>query len=352
MAQVETETLYWVLWIPTYTHKNFEQHIVNKSVETDISDNKNYPQPLKVELIGKDIELTLSEITTNKSYFKKVTTTIAEHKLKLKYVDNSCNGLFVYECLRETDNKITLDLSQKPRHSIVHAIKELYHRHISHGHPTRENKDYYFKVFVSEVCPDIKSKNNDAIKFYLTEFESKYKTTAEHFEEWLHSYKNNGSNHVWHKLAKWVYDYYSKSEIYEESKNTIIETLYTSTLCQSKYLDSRNNDIRRMLLNIDNLKTFFYFTRDYHRYLVDDSSNRRSLKWTRNGVYISIVLGIFGLFYTYYSNKNTEIQTKNNQDEVILKLQQQQNRIDSVFNVIQTELTQKDTTHTVKTKSK
>jgi hypothetical protein len=312
MEQLNTQTLYWVLWIPTYTHKKFEQHIVNPIVKTDISDNKNYPQPLKVELINKDIELTLSEVTLKKSGLQKSTEIKAEHKLKLKYVDNSCNGLFVYECVCETDNKITQDLSQKPRHSIIYAIKELYHRHISHGYPTKENKDYYFKVFVSEVCPDIKIKNNDSIKFYLTEFESKYKTTAEHFEKWLYSYKNYGSNSIGHKLFKWVYDYYPKGEIYEESKNTIIETLYTSTLCQSKYLDSRNNDIRRMLLNIDNLKTFFYFTRDYHRYLVDDSSNSRSLKWTRNGVYISIILGIFGLFYTCYSNKNTEIQTKNN----------------------------------------
>jgi hypothetical protein len=346
MTQVEMQTLYWVLWIPTYTHKDFDQHIVNKIVNTDISDNKDYPQPLKVELINKNIELTLTEVSLKKSYLRKTTEIKAEHKLRLEYVDNSCNGLFVYKCVCDNNNEITLDLSQKPRHSIIYAIKELYHRHISHGCSPKENKDYYFKVFVSKESPDIKKKNNDSIKFYLTEFESKYKTSAEHFEKWLHSYKNYGSNSIWHRLFKWIYDYYPKSEIYEESKNTIIETLYTSTLCQSRYLDSRNNDIRRILLNIDNLKAFFYFTRDYHRYLVDDSSNRRSLKWTRNGVYISIVLGIFGLFYTCYSNKNTESQSTESQNELILKLQQQQNHFDSVFNVIQTQLTKTDSIST------
>lgn len=355
---------YWVIWMPTYTHGNFEKKILSTTVKkNNISDINNTNLALEVVLQNdKNIILTYRELTK------------IEYKIKLKYIDNSSNGLFLFECICLTDDEVTHKISENPRHISIYAIKELYHKHLFHGENFKDeecNNDYHFGVDIypkTVICsdgskkvitkPDLKADNNPAIEYYLERIEDRYCKCIKIFEQQIHSdskHEQKSANTILDsKYWKFVEndttieekDKRNLKEIYEKIDNSsniiksiknifnnkresldntlkrsnqvVGETLFTNVLCYSKYLKPEQNDtIRKLLLNIENLKKGLYFIRDYHRFSLDNKNVKNTTVLAIAGVVFSIV---FSYLYTNYSSSESNKIIRRNQKELIQKI--------------------------------
>jgi hypothetical protein len=285
--------VYWVIWMPTYVHTCIENNPKkNFDTKEDISDDKLYTQKISAKLNEKDIVISFSAST---GYVKtsKIEITEDAYVIKLKYIDNSSNGLFLYECECVTNDEVTRELVRKPRHATIHLLKSLYHNHIFHLSSTNENKDFYFDVYIVNRQPDVKSVNNTAIMHYMRRIEERFSWAVELFET---------------SLSKLSTDKTNKQQIYKEYNYYIGESLFTNALCFSKYVDTEgeeNDAVRKMLFNIENLKTYISFIRDYHRLNLDEQWANKSLKWAIIGIWISVILSVASLCYAYYSSSGT-----------------------------------------------
>jgi hypothetical protein len=309
--------VYWVIWMPAYVHTNIEDK-PKKIIDTkeNISDNKSYTQKITAKLDRKDIVICFSACTTSESD-RTSKTEIKEdaYVIKLKYIDNSSNGLFLYECECVTNDEVTRELVRKPRHATIHLLKSLYHNHIFHLSSTNANKDFYFDVYIANSQPDVKDVNNTAIMHYVRKIEERFSWAVELFET---------------SLSKFTRDKTNKEQIYKEYNYYLGESLFTNALCCSKYVDTKgedNDDVRKMLFNIENLKTYISFIRDYHRLNLDEQWANKSLKRAIIGIWISVIFSGVSLCYAFYSSRGTEKQI-NNIEEI---LQQGQNHVDSLF---------------------
>jgi len=369
---MEYKPIYWALWMPSYTHGEFdeetEKHTFEKKQRRDpepkeISDelkinDESVPLELVVQLQdNKDINLIYTELKTKRS-----------HKILLKKIDHSCNGLFLYECICLTEDYYTKKLSKKPRYATNHAIKELYHKHLFHGDPELgKDEDWGLKICVIDTSKSyldincLKQINNIAIKHYLKEIEDEYLRTFKLFEERLQptteillplEHLSNISpdleqilpekkdavtkilseinseklNKLREKLKQEKNKNISRKLSYEESNRIVGKTLFTDSLCCSKYLKpEEDEEIRRFLLNIKNLKTGLHYIRDYYRYELDTENiteARNLAKWGVKISWASILLAIVGIVYSYYSSvqaKNSLIEQQKNIEILFLK---------------------------------
>jgi len=372
LREKESHIIYWVIWMPSYTYGEFDEkeqkhtfekklrHIPqNKIIKNDISDNVTLDktkQPLKliVELQEnlKDILLT----------YIKADTSI--YKIELIHKDHSCNGLFLYECICKTKDDYTKELATKPRFITNYAIKELYHKHLFHGAPGEDEDladlkiDVYPKIEKGNIIEsiDIKQTNNPAIRHYLKEIEDNDLRCLKLFENHLQPESEGESLSINEHFKNVVQDttisqqdkdalkdlhskisldkiekskeklkineHIVERHLYEESNKMVGRILFTNSLCHSKYLNvERDEEIRKFLLNIDNLSRGLLYIRDYYRYKLDSENVKDSCDLAKNsikqadkgiklskwGIAISIAsifLTIVGIIYTFISNHN------------------------------------------------
>jgi hypothetical protein len=419
--------VYWVLWYPSYTHKDFElinkdngQFIIEDLTDRYYSDKHTY---LKIGTTPPDttekkenIQLSFYEITRKKSMLLKFVVWLFRNgfikdrpiqtkpideslltddkliaKIDLKYKNHSPNGLFVYECIADENykkfssaDKTTLS-DDKDQFPIFYCVKQLYHTHLFHK-KTKQYKDYYFRAFLtkSELNINITDKNNDSIVFYLTKILEYFELQLKHFEEIktstnadINTKKKKIKNSI-DTLSEFIKDIDGtlqtdilesdrqlllfQKKIYEKtilkrnkdreffitlsenkkdkrklfvtSNNIVGETLFTNTLCHSKYLDRdvkndneiysdtekaknrKRNEIRKLLLNIDNVRTGLYYIRDSYRYWYDRHESKKSKFFGYVGYFVGI-LGIAFTIFTFYKADKS--------------LQEQQEKIENLF---------------------
>jgi len=342
---------YWVIWMPTYIHSDFDE-IIKPRIEKNISDDPNRPQKIIVELqVNNDINLT---------YLDRLSQ--AEYIIQLKYIEKSSDGLFLYECICLTNDVVTHALSKNPHHASIHAVKELYHKHLFHGEKNKyeEKHDYYYGVYIhtpiNNKAPEINANNSDVLKYYLEKIEKKYYRCFKIFEEQLHSDDNQEQISLiseYYKSIeqdekidlkekeeiKKILDKINKSQnieknkrnieknkrkklgkIYRESNHIVGQTLFTNTLCSSKYLNpSRDDNIRKFLQNNENLKTGLYYIRDYHKFTFDYNNVKNAKKIGIASIILAVILAIFNFIYTDKKSYQNEVQIKKYQEELIQK---------------------------------
>jgi hypothetical protein len=414
---------YWVVWYPSYTHKDFElidkdnnQPIIEDLTDSYFSDIHTY---LKIETYLSDdnfknegnkkenIRLSYYKKVRKKSCFFRLLVylfrkgilkdrpvlkpilkpQLAEGELVAKidliYKKHSSNGLFVYECLADKNSRNFVSGDQslsddKDQFPTFYCVKQLYHTHLFHR-KSKQYRDYYFRAFLTKEEPNITGTNNESIKFYLRKILEYFELQLKHFEEIktntnadisakkrqiensiaiLEQSKNdiittedkklqylkviyeneiNRRNKAKDHLITLSKNKKDKRNLYETSNNIVGETLFTNALCCSKYLNKGKDEIRKLLLNIENVKTGLHYIRDSYRYWYDRQESNKSLSNTNFWGRVGYIVGLFGIvlsIYFYYNpreskqNKTTEIEEKlkNHIDSCFVNMQQSLSR--------------------------
>jgi len=368
---------YWIIWYPSYTHKDFElidrdndQPIIEDLTDSYFSNIHTY---LKIETYlseekKESIRLFFYEVTRERNVIFRLKVwlfhkgilkdkplmnpikDIPEDKLvatiKLEYKSHSSNGLFVYKCVADenakkylSDNQLSLS-EDKDQYPTFYCIKQLYHTHLFHKkskHNNKQYKDYYFRAFLINEEPNVTETNNGSIKFYLRKILEYFELQLNHFEEIktntnadINSQKRRISEDIEtltdkikdiseendedSKLLKelWENEINKRNRakenlvvIYKEKKdkqnlfliaNDIVgETLFTNVLCCSKYLDKKDDEVRKLLLNIENVKAGLNYIRDCYRYWYDRQETKKSLRKSDFWGYLGYFVGILGI---------------------------------------------------------
>jgi len=424
MEQIQKKE-YWLVWYPSYTHKDFE--LKNDNIEDDLTDSylNNTNQLIHTYLIVKpysvnvalnnaentnatkeNIQLSFYKIVHKKSKWvqfkfylfrngilknrpltmpvKNVSSQLKESNLvaeiNLIYKQHSSNGLFVYECQADEKSKKFLSgqeslAKDKYQYSTFYCIKQLYHTHLFHKKSKYDKyyKDYHFRALPVDEEPNVTTINNKSIKYYLSEIKNYFDDQLKHFEdiktcdtkglkqidkdietlsEFLSKITESDEQTIeLKKILEGVKDKRSKAKdklinllkekkdkrnLYLTIHDIVGETLFTNALCYSKYLDKNKDDeVRKLLLNIENLKTGLYYIRDTYRYWYGRQESKKSLFWSKIGVsigYLGYLAGMVGIalaFYFYFSsNLSTKSEIESAKIETTKELK---NHIDSCF---------------------
>ncbi|MCL2649675.1 MAG: hypothetical protein FWD60_01460 [Candidatus Azobacteroides sp.] len=201
--------VFWVIWFPAFEHKSrfdsienpisgkINDPVVNEKAKGKSRFKKSYYKltkqyhdnaniPISIEFVNDTQDhIVIGDDIVNCNIILKYTTndTQEEKKISLNYLQNSANGLFLYEC--KSDSFQTIEHIEK--HATAYHIKKICHLHLFHGNDSAkaDYNDYYFKIFSSREKPDIHKDNNDAIKYYLKSFCDRYNRHVAFFEQFM-----------------------------------------------------------------------------------------------------------------------------------------------------------------------
>lgn len=170
-------TFYVVLWMPTVVHADFNWLYKQETNVFEISDG------LSADSLQQDDSCLYAhiEIDNNKCFKiniygdKEKQQLFRDESFSLIYVDHSHNGLFKYRLdIPDAGNALIKiganGLAVFPC-DIYNRLKEFYHLHNYHA---VDDGDSIIKPFVSAEDIDIKSENNEALRHYLSQYESKF----------------------------------------------------------------------------------------------------------------------------------------------------------------------------------
>jgi len=208
MEQVQ----YWVIWYPSYIHKNFElignQPIIEKLTDDDYY-HLNVHTYLKIETYPSEEQekanvclCFYNKENNRKTLLKKFFSVFCDNikedlfesnpvaTIHLKYINHSSDGLFVYECSADENSKKFVSntgkslLSDHKQYSTFYAIKQLYHTHLFHKKSkyNKQYKDYFYRAYIDTTKIDVEKINNEAIIFYLKKIQKHFQEQLEHFE--------------------------------------------------------------------------------------------------------------------------------------------------------------------------
>ena len=307
--------------------------------------------------------------------------------IKLLYKSHSENGLFVYECRADDNPKNFLSGVQSfsennDQYPTFYCIKQLYHTHLFHNKSRNNNnnnyKDYYFRAFFVKGEPNVTNVNNKSIVFYLGKIFEHFEMQLKHFEEIktgmsadnyalkkrisddiqvlkekIYDLKENDPKSLflkdlWEKeikkrrkskeyLINIPNEAYKSRLLFRTSNDIIGETLFTNILCNSKNLDKRNNEVRRLLLNIENIKIGLCYIRDNYKYFYEKQDAKHSFFLSRMSVslgWLGYIVGTIGIIFSFYTHKTEKTSQK--MDETIRILYQTQDSlINNKINMIQ-----------------
>jgi len=262
-------------------------------------------------------------------------------------------------CLSENVSNLLIDKDQFPT---FYLIKQLYHTHLFHR-KSNGYKDYYFRAYLTSGSePNITEPNNKFIKFFLDKILEYYEFQLKHFEEiktnsnadfikrkrqiensidsleYLKSSINNNSDDKSLYLKKIYEEEIKKQKKYKvntinlsknrkDKRNLFItsneiigETIFTNTLCHSKYLDKKNDDIRKLLLNITNVNAGLIYVRDSYRYWYEKQVSTKSTLITNFWGILGWVVGLLGIAYSFYTQDHPNKSNQINSSEIRTEL--------------------------------
>lgn len=206
---------YCVFWIPTIYHSDIT--ILNADPQTkDISDGIGKQHNVVVHLNQKNHNLTIESIP-----IEGETTAI-----NLKCEEYCRNGLFSYSYEYDDTVKEQVFLEGNIPNAIYHMVKGFYHQHKYH----KSTNDSVLDAFVSPKKINIKEDDNEALLFYLEQYELKFKTSILDIEDrykFLEEADKDPSNKAIN-LQK-------RLELDEFISNILGEAIYYRTLLESKY---------------------------------------------------------------------------------------------------------------------
>jgi hypothetical protein len=104
-----------------------------------------------------------------------------------------------------------------------------------------------------------------------------------------------------------------RKQLHDDACLVVGETLFTNSLTHSKYLNSsiietkdneeikqRKDKVRKLSLNIENLKECLHYIEDEHKDVLNNNWNTKSLKWTVIGIIIGVLVTLLSSRYTHF----------------------------------------------------
>lgn len=241
-------------WAESPQESDFRELETDEHLKEDITDlitkNSDIADQMPGELMGKythckadvclkavsgDIHVSLRflEVEDEKvsSSEDEEGVLIKECNILLMKKDKSHNGLFsfTYEASEENDKLYKLLLL----YPIYHIVKRFYHRHKFHDDSADSTLVAYISSGGEEV--DIKSNDNPALISYLKQYELKFISFADQFEEYLSVILSDFNSR---NVKKWVLCSSKTNKLEEYCRNVLGEAIYYYSLKCSKYNQS------------------------------------------------------------------------------------------------------------------
>jgi len=261
-----------VYWIPTRTLNfnpfNFKKKYIR---EINIDDTGRwYIDILFIPILGKYGKIVIFDSNS------------LEDLVILEITDFTNGGFLLCKvefCKPYIKNKLT--------NTLYHLIKEIWHSHEFHA----PEEDTLLEAFLI-------SANTSSLKFdfqlfersilhFLKNYYLKFSTLSDKYSSY--SPEKNFLSYLYEPLKFHLYPLYSKEV--ENLEKALGEYLYFSNLkTEAKLLNLKNNEIEKLITEIDNFKEFLTFK-------VEEFKHKKEIivsGWT----FIALVIGLFALFLT------------------------------------------------------
>ena len=286
-------TQYCVVWIPSYVQTQKYQPIKSR-LNQDVSDNSEHPLWITIELIQHNGNLKIT-----------VESKTIKFDFLLEYIANTSNGLVLYQCVYNDSYDLAKQILETD--CTGKLIMQMFSSH--------KDKDtdfaFYPNLYIQNEKIDIRGTNNDALKYYLKEFEHYFRINVYHLEDDLEQFLNSKNID---KL------------LFKRTDLLIRESFLITNTLLSKYLDKTDNEIDMRLSNIKHLIEIIKTKRDNYKFSIDLNNYKQSLKLAFRGILVSILFGVgsllFGigsLFYSISSSQKNRMVEKENVEKIMQK---------------------------------
>lgn len=268
---------YCVLWIPTVFHKKLYQLSTHCEREVDISDLQHCPHRVKVRL--------------DESGSVSITTLEKEEVITLRLIDTCSNGLFLYEySINDEENSL---IGKEIPYAIYHIVKEFYHTHEHHA----PEEDAYLKPYCSEIKPEIKNNDNEALMHYLKNYHDKFSAYLNQIHYAYNALKERKKSPqatflVSTKANKQIIGLCMKARGEELYYNALNKSKH-NTLCKSD--NKRNPELSKLAFNIENTLESIRLieSKVLHEYSFLTTKLSINIAWV--AFFVGLVLGVISL---------------------------------------------------------
>lgn len=235
-----------VLWIPKIDHLPlpFDMPYHEGCLTVNISDDPHEEFSIRVETDNKDIDIFVQcEGDSN----------VFEHFLRLEFLDFSHNGMVKYRYVSRflEDSEFGFDGHTFPE-AVYHMIKSLYHKHDFH----EDESDSSLKPFITCEDIDIHKPDNDALNWYLLQYESTVQNLVKKAQVVVRHAVELEKEHRDDEIRK-RYESFLQMYVMVLGYDAYGSTLYRSIYNNRYRIDVHDKEYRRHAFNIENSVKYF-----------------------------------------------------------------------------------------------
>lgn len=297
---------YIVAWIPVTKHSlDFIDHPLKKKVEENISDDPDNDLILRLILSSnKNIKIYLNPNSQSQEY---------TYFLTLQYLRASNNGLICYEfddtILTISDFEIRLD---DFIHDLHNLILSLYHKHEFHkellNDSIKKADEPLLTLFITDDFINIQTDNNPALIHYLKEFERVVNTQTQDARSLLHDLSNSKRKRKKEKFYQAFPTLYVRTIGYKSYLNS----LYKSKYNRSCVLESEDNELRRIALNIECGIEYLEALNILFKNKIENHHHNLSMSLS----YLGAIISLIAMGISIWQSCDASIELRNSTEEL------------------------------------